>query len=183
MLSETKEENRETEKVTEAEAIAGAPDEAVTMLDLSGAKNADETLALLIEDKGFRECVRYGIGIVEEDSPEIVLQKLESCESIVLREALYGNAIYSLEALTLLPNLKRLVIDIDQWDDSVIMDFMPIAKLSRLEELYISYCKDEQIELSFWGEMPTITGLFLTRCTMADVSFLEKMPQLQRLPI
>lgn len=183
VLSETKEENRETEKVTEAEAIAGAPDGAVTMPDLSGAKNADETLALLIEDKGFRECVRYGIGIEEEDSPEIVLQKLESCESIVLREAPYGNAIYSLDALPLLPNLKRLVIDIDQWDDSVIADFMPIAKLSQLEELYISYCKDEQIELFFLGEMPTITGLFLTRCTIADISFLEKLPQLQRLSL
>ncbi|MDE7113045.1 MAG: hypothetical protein K2O57_02510, partial [Acetatifactor sp.] len=117
-VTETKE-TAETEKIT--------------------AENADETLALLIEDKGFRERVRYGTDIVEEDSPEIVLQKLNNCESIVLREASYGNAIYSLESLSLLPNLKRLVIDIDQWDDSVIADFTPIAQLSQLKELYISY--------------------------------------------
>lgn len=58
------------------------------------------------------------------------MQKLESCESIVLREAPYGNEIYSLESLSLLPNLNRLVIDIDSWDDSVITDFTPIAQLS-----------------------------------------------------
>ena len=164
-VTETKE-TAETEKIT--------------------AENADETLALLIEDKGFRESVRYGTDIVEEDSPEIVLQKLNNCESIVLREASYGkygNAIYSLESLSLLPNLKRLVIDIDQWDDSVIADFTPIAQLSQLEELYISYGKDEQIDLSFLGEMHTITGLFLTRCKVTDFSFLGEMPQLQCLSL
>lgn len=144
---------------------------------------ADETLALLIEDKGFRECVRYGIDIVEEDSAETVLQKLKTCESIVLREAAYGNAIYSLESLALFPNLKQLIVDIDQWDDSVIADFTPIAQLSQLEELYINYSKDEQIDLSFLGEMRTVTGLFLTRCTITDFSFLEKMPQLQCLSL
>ena len=179
-LSETVEEKEET---TEAEEIVAAPDEAVTMPDLSAARNADETLELLIEDKGFRERVRYGIGIEEGDSPEVVWQKLESCESIVLREAPYGNAIYSLESLSLLPNLKQLVVDIDQWDDSVITDFTPIAQLSQLEDLYISYGKDEQIELSFLGEMRTITRLFLPRCTIADFSFLEEMPQLQRLSL
>lgn len=179
-LSESMEENEET---TEAEAIAAAPDEAAAMPDLSGAGNVDETLALLIEDKGFRERVRYGIGIEEGDSPEVVWQKLENCESIVLKEAAYGNAICSLDSLMLLPNLKRLVIDIDPRDDSVITDFTPIAQLSQLEYLYISYDKDEQIELSFLGEMSTITELYLTRSTIEDFSFLEKMSQLQRLSL
>lgn len=180
---ENKADIEEAEEAAEAEVTAVTPDEAAIMPDLSGARNADETLALLIEDEGFRERVRYGIGIEEEDSPEIVLQKMESCESIVLREAPYGNEIDSLESLSLLPNLKQLVIDIDQWDDSVIMDFTPIAQLSKLEELYISYDKDEQIELSFLAGMPTITGIFLTYCTIEDFSFLEKMPQLQRLSL
>ncbi|MDE6687797.1 MAG: hypothetical protein K2K17_10830 [Lachnospiraceae bacterium] len=181
--SETAEENIETDEATEAEAIVVAPDEAATMPDLSGVGNAEEALGLLIEDKGFRECVRYGIGIKEGDSPEVVWQKLQSCESIVLKEAAYGNAICSLDSLALLPNLKQLVIDIDSWDDSVITDFTPIAQLSQLENLYISYDKDEQIELSFLGEMPTITELYLTRSTIVDFSFLENMPQLQRLSL
>lgn len=180
---ENKADIEEAEESAEAEVTAVTPDEAAIMPDLSGARNADETLALLIEDEGFRERVRYGIGIEEEDSPEIVLQKMESCESIVLREAPYGNEIDSLESLLLLPNLKQLVIDIDQWDDSTITDFTPITQLSQLEELYISYSKDEQIELSFLSEMPAITRLFLIECTIEDVSFLEKMPQLQRLSL
>ncbi|MDE5865413.1 MAG: hypothetical protein K2H31_02265, partial [Lachnospiraceae bacterium] len=181
-LSETVEEKTETKGTTEKGKIA-TEDEAATIPDLSEAENADETLALLIEDEGFRERVRYGIGIVEEDSPEIVLQKLKNCESIVLEEAPYGNAIYSLKSLSLLPNLKHLVVDIDEWDDSVITDFTPIAQLSKLEELYINYEKDECIDLSFLGEMHTITGLFLTRCTIADFSFLGELPQLQRLSL
>ena len=129
-LSETVEEKTEAEEATKAEVteeITTTPEEESVMPDLSEARNADEALALLIEDEGFRGCVRYGSGIKEEDSPQEVLQKLESCESIVLKEAAYGNAIYSLESLSLLPNLKQFVIDIDGWDDSVIEDFTPIA--------------------------------------------------------
>lgn len=177
---EAVEENIETE---EEEAIAAVSGDAVTMPDLSKARNANEALALLIEDEGFRECVRGGSGIAGGDSPEIVLQKLENCERIVVREEPYGDAIYSLEALVYLPNLKHLIIDIDQWDDSSITDFTPIARLSQLEELYISYEKDEQIDLSFLGEMSAITELFLPHCKIADFSFLEKMPQLQRLSL
>lgn len=190
-LSETVEEKRETEGNAEKEKTTGTTetgkitigDESATISDLSEAENADEALALLIEDEGFRERVRYGIGIVEEDSPEIVLQKLKNCESIVLEEAPYGNAIYSLKSLSLLPNLKYLVVDIDEWDDSDITDFTPIAQLSQLEELYINYEKDECIDLSFLGEMYTITGLFLTRCKVTDFSFLGEMPQLQCLSL
>ena len=90
--------------------IAGETEEKRTtseaaMPDLFKAENADEALELLIADEGFRERVRYVADIEEEDSPEEVLQKLENCESIVLSEAAYGDAIYSLEALSLLPNL------------------------------------------------------------------------------
>ncbi|MBD5546650.1 MAG: leucine-rich repeat domain-containing protein [Lachnospiraceae bacterium] len=179
-LSETVDETAETK---EAEEITAGTEETAIMPDLSEAGNADEALALLIEDEGFRERVRYGTDIEEEDLPEAVLQKLENCEGIVLKEAAYGNAIYSLESLSLLPNLKMLVIDIDQWDDSVIADFTPIAQLSQLENLYISYGKDEQVDLSFLGEMSTITELFLIQCTIEDFSFLGKMPQLQCLSL
>lgn len=173
----------ETAEEEKTEKITAALEHPAAMPDLSEAENADEALALLIEDEGFRERVRYGTDITEEDSPEEVLHKLENCESIELREAPYGNAIYSLESLSLLPNLKQLVVDISEWDDPVITDFTPIAQLSQLEELYINYGKDEQMDLSFLGEMQTITGLFLTRCKIADVSFLEQMPQLRCLSL
>ena len=176
-LSETVEETAETEEIGEAsENTAIIP-------DLSEAENADEALALLIEDEGFRECARYGTDIEEEDSPEEVLQKLENCESIVLSEAAYNKAIYSLESLSLLPNLKQLTIRINEWGDSAITDFTPITQLSRLEYLYITYGKDEQINLSFLGQMHTITELFLTYCKIEDFSFLGQMPQLQCLSL
>ena len=122
----------ETAEEEKTEKITAALEHPAAQLDLSEAENADEALAMLIEDEGFRESVRYGTDITEEDSPEEVLHKLENCESIVLREAPYGNAIYSLESLSLLPNLKQLVVDISEWDDSVITDFTPIAQLSGL---------------------------------------------------
>lgn len=157
--------------------------EAAEIPDLSKAGNADEVLALLIEDEGFRECVRYGIGIEEEDLAETVLQKMESCKSLVVEEALYGNAVYSLESLSLFPNLKQLVVEINEWDDSSIADFSPIAQMSELEQLHINYEKDEQIDLTFLGDMHTITELYLTRCKIEDFSFLEQMGQLQRLSL
>ncbi|MDE6622533.1 MAG: hypothetical protein K2K74_18985 [Lachnospiraceae bacterium] len=170
-----------SETVTETAAAK----ETLSLPDLSEAGSADEVLELLIADEGFRECVRYSseLWITDESSPETILGALENCESIVLREAPYGNAIYSLESLALLPNLKQLAINISTWDDSVIADFTPIAQLSQLEEVYISYGKEEQIDLSFLGEMHTITNLYLTQCRIADLSFLGQMPQLQRLSL
>lgn len=148
------------------------------------AGDIDEILALLIEDEGFRRCVRYGADLEEGDAPETVLHKLEICESLVLRQtAYYDKAIYSLESLTLLPNLKQLVVKINEWDDSDIADFTPIAQLSGLESLYISYEKEESIDLSFLGEMHTVTELFVTHCNLEDSSFLGQMPQLQRLSL
>ncbi len=170
-LSEIAGEAKETEEInTTAEAA---------MSDLSKAKNADEALALLIADEGFREKVRYGIGIVEEDSPEEVLQKLENCESIELS----GDAIYSLQSLSLLPNLKRLEIIIKKWNDSTITDFTPIAQLSQLEELSVTYAKDDKVDLSFLGQMRTVTELTLKSCKIADFSFLGEMSQLQCLSL
>ncbi len=173
-----------SETLTEAEETH-ATEGILSLPDLSEAENADEVLELLIADEGFRECVRYSgeLGIAEESSPETILRAMENCESIVLREDAYSNAINSLESLALFPNLKQLVIDISAWDDSSIADFTPIAKLSQLQGVYISYGKEEQIDLSFLGEMHTITELYLTQCSIADLSFLEQMPQLQRLSL
>lgn len=151
--------------------------------DLSEERVGNDALKCLIEDEGFRECVWYGAGIEEEDSQEEILRKLEACDMCVLNEGVYGKGIYSLEALSLFPNLKQLTIRINEWDDSVITDFTPISRLSQLEYLWISYGKDEEIDLSFLGQMPAITELFLTHCKIADVSFLGQMPQLRCLSL
>lgn len=170
-------------KEIEAQESAAAQETRSTP-DLFGAENADEVLALLIEDEGFRECVRYSDMEIEDDSaPESILRMMEECESLVLREAPYGRAIRSLESLSLFPNLKRLTIDISEWNDSAIEDFTPIAQLSGLEQLYVSYGKEQTIDLSFIGGMRGITELYLTQCDIADLSFLEQMPQLQRLSL
>ncbi len=145
-------------------------------------ENANEALALCIEDKGFRECVRYAADIEEEDSLAEVLQKLNNCESIELCVAAYDITISSLESLSLLPNLKQLTIHVDEMDEPAI-DFTPVTQLSKLEELSICYGKDKQIDLSFLEQMHTITELFLSFCKIEDFSFLEQMPQLQCLSL
>ncbi|MCM1183114.1 MAG: hypothetical protein NC337_07055 [Roseburia sp.] len=150
---------------------------------LLNAEAVDEILEILVKDDGVRERIRYGIGLSKEDTVEIVLQKMEECTQIVLEEAPYGDPIYSLEDLRLLPNLKQLAIDIREWDDTVITDFTPVAQLQQLEQVYISYDKEAPIDLSFLGEMDSITELFLTQCTIEDISFLGEMPQLQRLSL
>lgn len=163
------------------ETVAG---ETEGNVDLSEAENADEALAMLIADEGFWECVRYSdIGITDDTSPDSVLRMMAECESLVLHEAPYGSAVCSLESLSLLPNLRQLSIRISEWDDSVIEDFTPIAQLSSLERLSISYGKEQTIDLSFIGGMHKITELYLTQCDVADLSFLEQMPQLQRLSL
>lgn len=169
------------EKMAEAIAVAAettAVGKETVMPELSETDDADDILALLIEDEGFRECVRYDADILDGDSREKVLQKLEECESLVLEGD--EREIYSLEALVLLPNLKQLMVDIDQ-QISEITDFTPIAQLSRLERLYINSGTDEPVDLSFLGGMHTITELLLVRCKITDFSFVEKMPQLQEL--
>lgn len=140
-------------------------------------------LEKIVIDAGVRERVWYDADLAEEDTEEIILQKLEQCESLVLKKTSYENPTHSLEDLRLLPNLKSLVIDFDRWDHSKIEDFTPIAELSKLTRLYFSYSTEEEIDLSFLGKMDTITELYLPYCQIKDTSFLGEMPQLERLSL
>lgn len=142
-----------------------------------------EILENLIEDDGFCERVWYDADMEEEDTAEIILQKLNSCESLVLREPPYGDATFSLEGLRLMPNLKTLVINFGVWDDSRIEDFTPILELSQLKQLYFSYGAGDELDLSFLAQMDTITELYLPNCSIADIEFLGEMPQLERLSL
>ncbi len=142
-----------------------------------------EILERLLADEGFAERVWYNADMDEEDTEEIILQKLEQCEGLTLREPPYGDSTFSLEDLAYVPNLKTLVIDFASWDDSQITDFSPISGLSGLEKLYICYDKDEEIDLSFLGQMKSIKTLYLPNCQLKDISFLEEMPQLERLSL
>ncbi len=146
-------------------------------------ETALEILQRLTADEGFRERVWYDAGIEEGDTEEIILQKLGQCESLELREPPYGNSIYSLEDLSYVPNLKSLTITISAWDDSAIEDFTPIKELSGLQELYLSYSKAEELDLSFLAQMDTIRNLYLPNCLLGDIAFLGDMPQLKRLSL
>ncbi len=146
--------------------------------------NAEEILAELVKDAGVRRCVWYDAGIREEDSKEIIQQKLRACKSLTLREAPCSSAsICSLEDLALLPNLESLTIDAYSRNEGGIVDFTPVAKLSRLEQLYIERAAKEEIDFSFLTEMKTVKELFLPNCRLKDILFLEEMPQLERLSL
>lgn len=164
----------------EVEVITGVMEAAWRKAELPEEEDAEEALRALIKDAGFRECVSDQITI-EGDSQEEILRGMEECDTLVLKEQSCG--IYSLEALSLFPNLRQLTIHVNERDDTAIKDFAPISQLSRLEYLWISYGKDEEIDLSFLNQMPTVTELFLTHCRIADVSFLRRMPQLQCLSL
>ncbi len=142
-----------------------------------------EILESLIEDKGFCERVWYDAEMNEEDTKEMILEKLNHCENLILREPPYGNATFSLEGLRLMPNLQCLIIDFSIWDDSNIEDFTPILELSQLKELYFSYASEEKIALSFLAQMPSITELYLPNCNLEGIDFLGEMPQLERLSL
>lgn len=141
-------------------------------------RSAEEILEEMMADKGFRIRVRHSAGIGEEDTQEIVEQKLEQCEKLELRL----EDIYSLEDLRLLPSLKALIIEYSEWTDSRIEDFTPIADLPQLEYLYIKYPAQE-LDLSFLAQMDTVTELFLVNDNLKDVSFLAEMPQLRCLSL
>lgn len=174
------EETEETEKTAAAMREKEVTDRAEEAEE-EEEKGDNEALKLLIEDAGFRECVYDAVDIKKKDSKEEVLRKLENCWSLTLEEESCG--IDSLEALSLFPNLRQLTVRIGEGDDSDITDFTPIAQLSRLEYLWISYEKDGEIDLSFLDQMPAITELFLTHCKITDLSFLKQMPQLQCLSL
>lgn len=142
-----------------------------------------DALESLIQNESFCESVWYEAGLEEEDSKEIILQKLNSCESLVLVGPSHGNAVFSLEGLRLMSNLKSLVIDFSIWSDSKIEDFTPISELLQLKQLYFSYDTEEALDLSFLAEIQTITELYLPNCKIKDIEFLKRMPQLERLSL
>lgn len=144
---------------------------------------AQQILARLIRDEGFRDCVWYEADIDSRDTEEQILYKLNLCEELVLKRPAGGSALHSLEALSYLPNLKSLVIDFDSWEGSGVVDFTPIAGLSRLRELCIENFAKEEMDLSFLAEMKQITELYLPNCRVKDMEFLKDMPQLERLSL
>ncbi|MCI9336836.1 MAG: leucine-rich repeat domain-containing protein [Lachnospiraceae bacterium] len=165
------------------ETIAFMPE---TTEESSAERSAERVLARLVEDEGFRDCVRYAAGIDSEDTEEMILHKLDQCEELVLREPAGGSLLHSLEALSYLPNLKSLVIDFDAWDDSWAADLTPIAGLSKLEKLSIeNHAKEEKEEtdLSFLAEMTHVTELYLSNCQIKETAFLRDMQQLERLSL
>lgn len=149
--------------------------ESSVMEDAAEIRTGRAALEHMLSDAGFCECVWEAAGLEEEDTEEIILQKLEHCENLILEESAYGEAVYSLEDLRFLPNLRYLVIDFESWDESRIEDFSPVAGLCGLEWLYISYSGEEETDLAFLAGMHTITELFLPECRIKDFSFLEEM--------
>jgi len=149
----------------------------------NGQGTAREILAELITDEGFQERVWYAADLEEDDTKEMILQKLEQCQSLELREPPYGDSTFSLEGLSYVPNLKSLSIRFSEWDDSRIEDFAPIARLTQLEELYLSCSTEEELDLSFLAELDTVVNLYLPDCRLKNIDFLENMPQLKRLSL
>ncbi len=141
--------------------------------------SATQILAAMIKDEGFLGSIQRDAHIRSEDTEEEIYQKLQQCKTLTINTEL----IYSLEDLSLLPNLQKLEIVINSYNDSKINDFSPIAKLSYLEELYLHYEEKQEIDLSFLAQMNNIKALFLPYCQINDLSFLEKMPQLERLSL
>lgn len=176
-------------ETTDAEVSGGSAESAAESSSVDGTdstadhdsednRTAEEILAEMMEDKGFWRRVQYSAGIKEEDTQEIIEQKLEQCEELVLKV----EEIHSLEELRFLPNLKSLTIDYSTYK-SRIEDFTPIAELSGLEQLYIRYTAEQELDLSFLAQMDTVTELFLVDCDLKDASFLEDMPQLRCLSL
>lgn len=197
----TEESSKDTENLTDGQTDVAADDDiygetgraaddensgnGADMLErLDSSETGRAALESLIMDAGVRERVWYTAGLTEEDTLEEILQKLDQCESLILEQQGRGSeAICSLNDLYLLPNLRNLVIDLDSWDSSEIKDFTPIASLLGLEELYLHYEKDEEIDLSFLSGMRTVTDLFLPNCSIRDLSFLKEMTWLERLSL
>lgn len=141
---------------------------------------AVETLGQWMPDGELCKAVADAAGIMEGDTGETLLQKLEQCQSLTLNQ----DDIYSLEGLgEALPNLRELNIAYDPWDYSRIEDYSPIGELSHLEELRIAWPAGEDMDLSFLAGMGTVTELDLFACDLGDALFLKDMPQLKRLSL
>lgn len=158
-------------------------DNVETVESITKGGTAKEILEYLTKDAGFRKKVWYDADIADDDTEETILQKLKQCENLTLGEPPYGKELFSLEDLRLLPNLKSLTIRFSEFNDSRINDFSPIAGLSQLERLYISYPAGEEMDLSFLSEMDTVTELYLCDCQLRDFAFLGEMVWLERLSL
>lgn len=144
-------------------------------------ENKIRILSILKSDKNFRYGVQDSVGIKDEDTADMILQKLKQCDNLTISD--FWEPMYSLEHLLLVPNLKSLSISIRKENGSEIEDFTPIAELAKLEELSVKYELDEEVDLSFLAEMKTITALSLEGGKIRDAAFLERMPQLERLSL
>lgn len=135
----------------------------------------------LLPDRKTREQVWRQAGIEDGDTAEVILQKLAQCEALELSCPRDENPL-SLEGLAYLQNLRILSIERSSGHTS-IEDFSPIGDLAGLEELYVSYGYDREIDLSFLAEMKNLKGLYLAGCNLKNVDFLGDLPQLERLSL
>ena len=158
-------------------------DKFASMEETTEENSAEQILARLIREEGLRDCVWYEADINREDTEELILDKLNQCEHLVLKKPAGNSSLHSLEDLRYLPNLKSLVIDLGTWDNSAVGDFTPISGLSRLEKLCIDNHGKEEMELSFLAEMKHISELYLPNCRVRDLAFLKDMTQLERLSL
>ena len=105
-------------------------------------ENKIRILSILKSDKNFRYGVQDSVGIKDEDTADMILQKLKQCDNLKISD--FWEPMYSLEHLLLVPNLKSLSISIRKENGSEIEDFTPIAELAKLEELSVKYELDEE---------------------------------------
>lgn len=152
----------------------------VCMTEAAEENSAKQILTRLIRDEGFRDCVWYEADISDEDTEEVILRKLNQCEQLVLKKPAGDSSLHSLEALSYLPNLKSLIIDLDGWEKSAVADFSPIAGLSELESLWIGNQTREEMDLSFLAEMK-LQDLGLQNCGIRDICFLSELTELRSL--
>lgn len=182
-----KEYERETEKISQEDSAETSEkiDETAkekTKEDIKAeVENKIKILSVLKSDENFSYGVQKSVGIKDTDSADMILQKLEQCENLTLTD--FWDPIYSLEHLSLVPNLKSLSLSIRRENGSQIEDFTPVAELSNLEAFSLMYDPDETIDLSFLAEKKTISELSLSNCRMKDITFLESMPQLKSLSL
>ncbi|MCI9560154.1 MAG: hypothetical protein HFG52_13180 [Lachnospiraceae bacterium] len=172
---EAGQEHGDTPRVTAPDSLA--PPEAAE--NNHEEDSAEQILARLIRDEGFRDCVWDEADIRSGDTEETILGKLNQCERLVLKEPAANSSLHSLEALSYLPNLKSLVIDLEAWDDAAVADFTPIAALSGLQELELQSCGISDI--GFLRELTQLRDINLKYNSITDISPLTGLTKLERL--